>query len=139
MNRLNAEIRVALASSAVLERFQKLGAEAVASTPEEFRELSRRETAKWAARDQGFGRQAGLSVARPFDILIRGADIVDGTGAPRYAGDIGIRGDRIERIGDLAGSHGAYRDRRLAGRIAAPGFIDCAHARRPPAAVRRGR
>jgi tripartite-type tricarboxylate transporter receptor subunit TctC len=46
--RLNAEVRTALASPAVLERFKALGAEATPSTPEEFRELSRRETAKWA-------------------------------------------------------------------------------------------
>jgi N-acyl-D-amino-acid deacylase len=31
-----------------------------------------------------------------FDILIRNASVVDGTGAPRYPGDIGIRGDRID-------------------------------------------
>lgn len=46
--RLNAEIRAALTSPAVRERFKTLDAEAVPSTPEEFRELSRRETAKWA-------------------------------------------------------------------------------------------
>ena len=58
-----------------------------------------------------------------YDILIRHASIVDGTNAPRYAGDIGIRGDRIARIGDLAGAGGAI-EIDLAGRIAAPGFID---------------
>ena len=42
-----------------------------------------------------------------YDILIRHASIVDGTNAPRYAGDIGIRGDRIVRIGELAGASGA--------------------------------
>jgi N-acyl-D-amino-acid deacylase len=59
-----------------------------------------------------------------FDLLIRNAEIVDGTGAPRFAGDIGIRGDRIERIGDLSGRSGRS-EVDLAGRIAAPGFIDC--------------
>ena len=59
-----------------------------------------------------------------FDLLIRNAEIVDGTGAPRFAGDIGIRGDRIARIGDLAGRSGRS-EIDLAGRIAAPGFIDC--------------
>jgi len=47
--RLNTEIRTALASPAVRERFKSLGAETAPSTPEEFRELSRVETAKWAA------------------------------------------------------------------------------------------
>jgi len=46
--RLNSELRKALASPAVQERFKALGAEADPSSPEEFRELSRRETEKWA-------------------------------------------------------------------------------------------
>ncbi|MDO8719067.1 MAG: tripartite tricarboxylate transporter substrate binding protein [Polaromonas sp.] len=48
VTRLNAEIRTALASPVVRERFKALGAETDPSTPEEFRELSRRETVKWA-------------------------------------------------------------------------------------------
>ena len=48
VNRLNAEIRTALASAAVRDRFTTLGAEPAPSTPEEFLELSRRETLKWA-------------------------------------------------------------------------------------------
>ena len=46
--RLNAEIRTALASAAVRERFKVLGADPAPSTPEEFLALSRRETVKWA-------------------------------------------------------------------------------------------
>ncbi len=48
VNRLNAEIRTALASPAVRERFRFLGAETAPSTPDEFREMSRVETVKWA-------------------------------------------------------------------------------------------
>jgi tripartite-type tricarboxylate transporter receptor subunit TctC len=48
VNRLNAELRTALASPAVRERFKMLGAETAYSSPEEFLELSRRETVKWA-------------------------------------------------------------------------------------------
>ena len=48
VNRLNAEIRTALANPVVRERFKVLGAETDPSTPEQFLELSRRETAKWA-------------------------------------------------------------------------------------------
>lgn len=58
-----------------------------------------------------------------FDLLIRNAEIVDGSGGPRFAGDIGVRGDRIERIGDLARCTGRT-EIDLGGRIAAPGFID---------------
>ncbi len=48
VTRLNTEIRTALANPAVKERFRTLGSETDPSTPEEFRELSRRETEKWA-------------------------------------------------------------------------------------------
>jgi N-acyl-D-amino-acid deacylase len=58
-----------------------------------------------------------------FDLLIRHASVVDGTGEPRFDADIGIRGDRIARIGDLSAARGAT-EIDLAGRIAAPGFID---------------
>jgi tripartite-type tricarboxylate transporter receptor subunit TctC len=55
VNRLNAEIRTALASPVVRERFKFLGAETDPSTPEQFLELSRRETVKWAriVKDSG--------------------------------------------------------------------------------------
>lgn len=45
--RLNAEVRKALASPALRDRFKSLGAETDYLPPEEFRELARRETAKW--------------------------------------------------------------------------------------------
>ena len=58
-----------------------------------------------------------------FDLLIRNASIIDGTRALRYPGDIGIRGDRIARIGDLSACGGTL-EVDLGGHIAAPGFID---------------
>lgn len=48
VNRINTEMRKALASPAVLERFRALGIDVAPSSPEEFREISRRETEKWA-------------------------------------------------------------------------------------------
>lgn len=48
VTRLNAEIRTALASPAVRDRFKALGADTAPSTPEEFMALSRSETVKWA-------------------------------------------------------------------------------------------
>ena len=58
-----------------------------------------------------------------FDLLIRNASIVDGTGALRFAGDVGVRGDRIARVGDLAAASAAL-DIDAEGRVVAPGFID---------------
>lgn len=58
-----------------------------------------------------------------FDLLIRGASVIDGTRAPRYEADVGVRGDRIAAIGDLAGAK-ATTEIDAAGKIASPGFID---------------
>lgn len=63
------------------------------------------------------------TMTHTFDLLIRNASIIDGTGAPRRPGDIGIRGDRIAAIGDLSKAT-ARQTIDLAGRVAAPGFID---------------
>jgi len=48
VKRLNAEVLLALKNSELIEKFKSFGAEISASSPEEFAELSRRETAKWA-------------------------------------------------------------------------------------------
>ncbi|WP_110687130.1 N-acyl-D-amino-acid deacylase family protein [Salinicola aestuarinus] len=58
-----------------------------------------------------------------YDTLIRRACIVDGTGADTYVADIGIRGDRIVAIGDLAAGL-ASQVIEAEGRYLAPGFID---------------
>ncbi|MFC4278365.1 N-acyl-D-amino-acid deacylase family protein [Achromobacter aloeverae] len=57
------------------------------------------------------------------DILIRGADVVDGTGAPRYTADVAIDGGYIARIGDLAGARGR-EEIAAPGLTVTPGFID---------------
>ena len=58
-----------------------------------------------------------------FDVLIRGGEIIDGTGAPRRKADVGIRGDAIAAIGDLAGKS-AKTTLDARGHVVAPGFID---------------
>jgi N-acyl-D-aspartate/D-glutamate deacylase len=61
-----------------------------------------------------------------FDVLIRGGSVVDGTGSPGRAADVGILGDRILAIGDLAGVDGTSAASVIdaTGRVVAPGFID---------------
>ncbi len=58
-----------------------------------------------------------------FDILIRQAQIVDGTGRDSYRSDVGISGGRIDSIGDLSELSG---EKELLGQglLLTPGFID---------------
>jgi N-acyl-D-amino-acid deacylase len=65
----------------------------------------------------------GLAQRPRYDFIISGAHIVDGTGAPWFAGDIGIVGDRIAAIGDLSQASAAKR-LNANGLVASPGFID---------------
>jgi N-acyl-D-amino-acid deacylase len=59
------------------------------------------------------------------DLLITGATVVDGTGAPRFTAAIGIAGDRIAWIGGSgAQPPEAARAMDARGRTLAPGFID---------------
>jgi N-acyl-D-amino-acid deacylase len=57
------------------------------------------------------------------DIIIRGGSIYNGLSDTPLAADIGIRGDRIEAIGNLSGA-AARRVIDAAGMIVTPGFID---------------
>ncbi len=68
--------------------------------------------------------------APEFDVLIVNGRVLDGTGNPWLAADVGIRGGRIQAIGALDGREAARRI-DAAGRIVAPGFFDThTHAER---------
>lgn len=61
--------------------------------------------------------------AGSFDLLIRNGKVVDGTGNPWFRADVGIRGDRVVAVGDLAAAT-ATRELDAGGRLVTPGFID---------------
>ncbi len=58
-----------------------------------------------------------------YDIIIEHGRVVDGTGAPWFAADVGIRAGRIAAIGRLDRAKATQRI-DAQGRIVAPGFID---------------
>ena len=76
-----------------------------------------------AAYDARFDASGAGASAQDYDILIRNAHILDGTGNPWYAADLAVSGNRIAAIGDLRDAH-AKREIDAAGRVVAPGFID---------------
>ena len=63
------------------------------------------------------------SGSAPYDVVIEHGRIVDGTGSPWYAGDVGIRAGRIAAIGRLADAPATTRI-DAHGMVVAPGFID---------------
>ena len=78
----------------------------------------------WAALLAGLLATAAVArAAPPFDILITHARVIDGSGSPWYAADVGIRAGRIVAIGRL-GTQPATRRIDASGRVLAPGFID---------------
>jgi len=67
-------------------------------------------------------QRSATTAARPYDLVIRNGDVIDGTGAPARHADVAIAGDRIVAIGTI--SAGASRTIDATGRVVAPGFID---------------
>ncbi len=57
-----------------------------------------------------------------YDLVIRNGTIIDGSGRPRIAGDVAVRGDRIAAIGKVAEEGAETID--ACGRIVCPGFVD---------------
>src|SRR5438309_1453256 len=64
-----------------------------------------------------------LLCAAVFDLILSGGRVMDGTGAPWFRADVGIRGDTIAAVGDLSRSK-ARRRIQLKDLALAPGFID---------------
>jgi N-acyl-D-amino-acid deacylase len=57
------------------------------------------------------------------DFVLRGGEVIDGTGKPRFRADVAIAGDRIVAIGGAAKGAGG-REIDVSGLVVAPGFID---------------
>lgn len=65
----------------------------------------------------------GVQAAEPFDVIIRGGMVYDGTGQPGRRADVAIRGDKIAGIGDFKRSD-AVLTVDATGLAVAPGFIN---------------
>jgi N-acyl-D-amino-acid deacylase len=58
----------------------------------------------------------------PYDVVIRGGTVVDGSGLGSFRADVGVRGDRIASVGRIAERGETEIDAE--GHVVTPGFID---------------
>ena len=56
------------------------------------------------------------------DIVVRGGEIVDGTGASPFSGDVAINEGIITAVGDVSGA--GHREIDARGHVVSPGFVD---------------
>ena len=70
--------------------------------------------------------QSPAQTNEPYDVILAGGKIVDGTGNPWFYGDVAIRGNRIVRIAAAGQLDRAPAKERIdcKGLVIAPGFID---------------
>jgi N-acyl-D-amino-acid deacylase len=73
-----------------------------------------------ARREQADAPQA---VAAAYDVILRGGTVYDGSGGPPRVADVGLRGDRVVKVGDLGGQ-AARQEVDARGLAVAPGFIN---------------
>ena len=66
---------------------------------------------------------AACSDTTNYDVLISGGTVYDGSGSAPFMGDVGITGDRIVAVGDLAGAT-AGRVVDASGLAVSPGFVN---------------
>src|SRR5215831_16348645 len=67
-----------------------------------------------------------MSTSTPYDLVVRGGRVVDGTGVPGYTADVAVRDGRVARVGRVPADElrAARRVIDADGLAALPGFVD---------------
>lgn len=66
---------------------------------------------------------ASPAAEQPYDLVLRGGTIYDGSGGKPYVGDVAVRGDRVAAVGKLGEAKGKV-EVDAKGLAVAPGFIN---------------
>src|SRR5579863_6567888 len=69
-----------------------------------------------------FERQRKRSMDKPFDLVVRGGLLHDGTGAEPREADVAVKDGVIAAVGEVSGAGAEEIDAR--GQVVAPGFVD---------------
>ena len=77
----------------------------------------------FAAAGSMRGNSPHRAAVPEYDLIITGGTVIDGSGSPGFPADVAIKGDRIVKVGQMAGAT-ATQTRDVRGQIVAPGFID---------------
>jgi N-acyl-D-aspartate/D-glutamate deacylase len=67
--------------------------------------------------------RAQTTPTAPFDVIVRGGTVVDGTGGPRFVADVAVVRGHVARVGDLRGQIAAA-EIDATGLYVTPGFIN---------------
>jgi N-acyl-D-aspartate/D-glutamate deacylase len=67
--------------------------------------------------------RAQTTPTAPFDVIIRGGTVIDGTGGPRFVADVAVVRGHVARIGDLSGQKAA-REIDATALYVTPGFVN---------------
>ena len=59
-----------------------------------------------------------------FDLIIRNGTLIDGTGSPARASDVGVTGEHVVAVGEIPADAPAERTIDATGKVLSPGFID---------------
>ena len=70
-----------------------------------------------------FAISPAVQAGEPFDVVLQGGTVYDGSGAEGLVTDVGIRGDRIVETGDLSARE-SHQRLDVSGLAVVPGFID---------------
>src|SRR3954453_6479258 len=77
---------------------------------------------KWKGLRYNLANPGEATMAKEFDLLVRGGTVADGTGTALHEADIAVKDGKIAAVGKVSG--GAAEEIDAKGLLVTPGFVD---------------